>query len=251
MIYLIGYIFNVNVSSEELTLESRNQKTLYLLGVVIIITGILAIAADFFSIWSLDPRGMSTAISVDFETIKYTFLDKPRWNYIIGNYLGTFVLPIFHLVGIYLVAIVLKSLGRNKARIFLLSGVYIGTVGAGFHGTLAFVGDIFQSGNEELANAMFEYWQPWAYALLILYTIMSLFLVGVILSRKTPYSRWMVFVSPLGVMILSTLAIAILPLSLIGVKSFLAVTGLNLPFLIFYITTIGVLRKQEDFDLSI
>ncbi len=232
-------------------METRNRRTLYLLGVVVIITGILTVAADLLSGWSLDPRGIGTAVSVDFEAVKYLFLDKPRWSYIIGNYLGTFVLPIFHLVGIYLVAIVLKSLGRNKARIFLLSGVYITAVGAGFHGTLAFVGDIVQSGNEELANAMLDYWQPWAYSLVILYTIVSLLLVGVILSRKTPYSRWMVFVSPLGVMILSTLAIAILPLSLIGVKSFLAVTGLNLPFLVFYITTIGVLRKQEDFDLSI
>lgn len=232
-------------------MESKHQNLLTFLGIVVIITGILSVAADILSGWSSDPRGMETAVSVDLETVKYLLLDKARWSYILGNYFGTFIIPIFHLVGMYLVAIAIKPFGRLIARLFLFAGAYLTAVGSGFHGTLAFVGDIVQSGNQDLINGLLDYWQPWAYSLVIILSLISLFLVVVVLSNKTAYSRWMVFLSPLGVMIISTVVIAILPASLTGVKSFLAVTGLNLPMLIFYVTTIGVLLKQEEVDLSI
>jgi hypothetical protein len=232
-------------------MKSKNQSLLRFLGVVVLITGVLSVAADVLSAWSLDPRGMNTAVSVDLNGVKYSFLDKPRWSYVLGNYFGTFIMPIFHLVGLYLIAIAIKPFGRSIARVLLFVGAYLTAVGSGMHGTLAFVGDIVQSGNQALMNGILDYWQPWAYSLVVLYSFMSLFLAAVVLSSRTLYSRWMFVVSPLGVMILSTLVIAVLPTSLAGVKSFLAVTGLNLPMLIFYVTTIGVLFKQEKIDLGI
>ena len=218
---------------------------------MILITGFLSVAADILSVWSSDPRSMTTAVSVDFEGVRYSFLDKSRSSYILGNYFGTFILPIFHLVGMYLVAIAVKPIGNFIAKLILFVGAYLTAVGSGLHGTLAFVGDIVQSGDLELINRMLDYWQPWAYFLVILYAVISLFLAALVWSNKTPYSRWMIFTSPLGVMILSTVAIAILPSSLTGIKSFLAVTGLNLPMLIFYLTTVGVLLKEEELDLSV
>lgn len=232
-------------------MELKNKNLLKLLGVIIFITGVLSVAADILSVWSLDPRSMNTALSVGLEGVKYSFLDKPRWSYILGNYFGTFVLPIFHLVGSYLVALAVKPFGRSIARVFLFATAYLTSVGSGMHGTLAFVGDIVRSGNQGLMNGLLDYWQPWAYVLVVFYSLISLFLVVVVLSNKTPYSRWMFFLTPLGAMIFSTIIITILPASLTGVKSFLAVTGLNLPMLIFYITTLGVLLKQEEIDLSI
>lgn len=230
-------------------MESKNRNLLKFLAVIIFITGILSVAADILSGWTSDPR-MSTAVSVDLETVRNLLINKPRWSYILGNYFGTFIIPVFHLVGMYLVAIAIKPLGRVITRVFMFVGAYLTAIGSGFHGTLAFVGDIVQSGNQELLNGLLDYWQPWAYSLVILLSLISLFLAVVVLSNKTPYDRWMIFLSPLSVMIISTISIAILPISLSGVKSFLAVTGLNLPMLIFYITTLGVLLKQEEIDLS-
>jgi hypothetical protein len=221
------------------------------MGILVLVTGLLSVAADVLSVWSSNPRGMDTALSVGFDEIRYAFLDKPRWSYVLGNYLGTFILPIFHLFGMYLVAIAVKPLGRYSARIFLFIGAYLAAIGSGMHGTLAFVGDIVNSGSQALIDRMLDYWQPWAYALAVSYLLMILVLAAVIVSKKTRYPRWMFFLSPLGVMIFSTIGAAILPASLTGLKSFLTVTGLNLPMLIFYIATAGVLLKQEEVDMSV
>lgn len=232
-------------------MKSSNKNLLIVLGGVVFITGIFSISADVLSAWSPDPRGMNTALSVGFEEVKFSFLNKPRQNYILGNYFATFIMPIFHLGGMYLITLVIKPLNRSMARAFFFAGAYMTAIGSGFHGTLAFVGDIVQSGNQELINNMLDYWQPWAYVLVIPYVIISLFLAGLIWSNKTSYSRWMLFTSPMGVMLVSTLIIAILPASMTGIKAFLAVTGLNLPLLVFYMASTGTLLKQEEIDLSI
>jgi hypothetical protein len=186
---------------------------------------------------------MDTALSVGFGEVQNAFLDKPRWTYVLGNYLGTFILPIFHLLGMYLVAIAVKPLGRYWARIFLFAGAYLAAVGSGMHGTLAFVGDIVNLGSQTLIDRMLDYWQPWAYVLALLYLLMGLVFAAAILSKKTLFPRWMFFLSPLGVVILSTIIVAILPA--------LTVTGLNLPTLIFYIATAGVLLNHDEIDMSI
>lgn len=232
-------------------MESKSQTLVKSLGVAVLVTGFITVAADVLSVWSPNPRGMDTALSVNFEGVKYAFLDKPRWSYVLGNYFGTFILPIFHLLGMYMVANAVKPFGKYSARIFFFLGAYLAAVGSGLHGTLAFVGDIVQSGNKLLVDRMLDYWQPWAYALVVFFFLMSLLLAVVILSKKTLYPRWMFFLSPLGVAILSTIVVAILPTSLAGLRSFLTVTGLNLPMLIFYTATVGILLKQEEINLSI
>jgi hypothetical protein len=236
---------------EEIKMELKSQAQVKVLGVIVLVTGLLSVAADVLSVWSLDPRGMDTALSVDFAGVKYAFLNKPRWSYVLGNYFGTFILPIFHLLGMYLVAIALKPLARYSSLIFLFVGAYLAAVGSGMHGTLAFVGDIVQSGDQLLIDRMLDYWQPWAYALVVFYFLLSLILAAVVVSKRTQYPRWMFFLSPLGVMVLTTLAVAILPPSLTGVRSFLTVTGLNLPMLIFYIATVGVLLRRKEGRISI
>jgi hypothetical protein len=232
-------------------MKLKSQAIIKSLGAVVLVTGLMSVAADVLSVWSADPRGMATALSVDFEGVRHAFLDKPRWSYVLGNYLGTFILPVFHLLGMYLVAIAVKPFGKYSAQIFFFVGAYLAAVGSGIHGTLAFVGDIVQSGNQLLVDRMLDYWQPWAYALVAFYFIVSLVLAVVVISKKTPYPRWMVVASPLGVVMLSTITVAILPTSLTSLKSFLTVTGLNLPMLIFYMATVRVLLKQEEVHLSI
>lgn len=232
-------------------MESNNLALTRTLGVVVLVTGLLSVAADVLSVWSPNPGGMDTALSVGFGEVQNAFLDKPRWTYVLGNYLGTFILPIFHLLGMYLVAIAVKPLGRYWARIFLFAGAYLAAVGSGMHGTLAFVGDIVNLGSQTLIDRMLDYWQPWAYVLALLYLLMGLVFAAAILSKKTLFPRWMFFLSPLGVVILSTIIVAILPASQTGLKSFLTVTGLNLPTLIFYIATAGVLLNHDEIDMSI
>ena len=166
-----------------------------------------------------------------------------------GNFLGVFFLPI-HLLGSYLIYLALKSAGKELALIFLVLGFYLTAIGTGFHGTLAFVGDIIQSNDQVLLNKILVYWHPWGSALVIGYIVMSLYLVFLILRGGTLYSRWSVLISPLVVVIYSTVVIAILPENYIGIKAFLAVTGLNLPLLIFYGYITYVLVRQTQAKLE-
>ncbi len=225
------------------------KKTLIVLGTIACIGAFLGVLADFFSAWSDNPNKMATALSADIDSIKGLYQDKPRWTFVLGNFLGVFFLPI-HLLGFYLIYLGLKPAGEKLALIFLVLGFYLIAIGVGFHGTLAFVGDIIQSNNKVLLNKMLVYWHPWGSALVIGYIVMSLYLVFLILRGGTLYSRWSVLISPLVVVIYSTVVIAILPENYIGIKAFLAVTGLNLPLLIFYGYITYVLVRQTQAKLE-
>jgi Flp pilus assembly pilin Flp len=51
-------------------MRSQYRNLLMFLGSVVVVTGILGVAADVLSAWSSDPRGMDTAISVDFDSVR-------------------------------------------------------------------------------------------------------------------------------------------------------------------------------------
>jgi hypothetical protein len=220
-----------------------NKKNIQLFGSIALLGALGGVLADLFSAWSNTPNSMATAISIDAQTIKGLFLDKPRWSFILGNYLGVFFIPL-HMFGFYLIHIALKPAGKFKAYIFLVLSIYIVAIGAGFHGTLAFIGDTIQSGDNELLNNMLTYWQNWGAVMIIGYLGISIFLLALIVSGKTLYSRKSAFLSPLALMVASTILITILPVEFYGTKKFFAVTGLNFPLLIFYIVTLTTLLKK-------
>ncbi len=225
------------------------KKTLVILGTLACIGTFLGLLADFFSAWSNSPNEMTTAFSANIDSIKGLYQDKPRWTFILGNFLGVFFLPI-HLLGSYLIYLALKSAGKELALIFLVLGFYLTAIGTGFHGTLAFVGDIIQTNDQVLLNKILVYWHPWGFVLVANYIVMGLYLVFLILRGGTLYPKWSVLISPLIVVLYSAAVIAILPEDYIGIKAFLAVTGLNLPLLIFYVFTTFVLVRQNQAELE-
>ncbi len=225
-----------------------NQKTLIVWGTIACTGALLGVVADFFSAWSNSPNAMTTAFSAHIDSIKGLYQDKPRWTFVLGNFLGVFFLPI-HLLGFYLIYLAVKPAGEKLALIFLVLGFYLIAIGVGFHGTLAFVGDIIQSNNQVLLNKMLVYWHPWGFALVMAYIVMGLYLVLLILRGGTLYPRWSVFTSPLVIVIYSAIVIALLPENYIGMKAFLAVTGLNLPLLLFYGHTTYVLVRHAQGEL--
>ncbi|NIV43815.1 hypothetical protein GWN49_02865, partial [Candidatus Bathyarchaeota archaeon] len=180
------------------------KKTLILLGTIACIGAVLGVIADFFSAWSDSPNNMGTAFSAHIDSIKGLYQDKPRWTFVLGNFLGVFFLPL-HFLGFYLIYLAVKPAGEKLAIIFLALGFYLIAIGVGFHGTLAFVGDIIQSNNQVLLNNILVYWHPWGFALVIAYIVMGLYLVFLILQGGTLYPRWTVFTSPLLVVGYSSL----------------------------------------------
>lgn len=134
--------------------------------------------------------------------------------------------------------------------LFALS-VYATIIGVGLHGTLAFVGDILQSGNTELIEGVQDYWQPWAYSVVALYAVISVMIFALIITGRSFYPKWSAFTSPMPIVAVTVLIIAILPNSIAGVKSFLAISGLNLPLVVFFATSTWVLARRKEMSISI
>lgn len=227
-----------------------NPKVVMGLGCLATFGAFMGILADVFSAWAPNTNEMETAFSVSLESIKGLYEDKPRWTYVLGNYLGVFFIPL-HILGFFLVYQALKPASTKWAMIFLVLGLYVTPIGVGLHGTLAFVGDIIQSRDAGLIEGIRDYWEPWAYSLVFLYAIISVLILILILTGKTLYPRWTVLVSPIVLLVFTGIVIAILPDNATGLKTFLSVTGLNLPLMIFFAITTWVLVRRRELSLSL
>ncbi|MBD3610103.1 MAG: hypothetical protein HUJ30_06100 [Gammaproteobacteria bacterium] len=220
-----------------------SDKKILKIGLIACAGALLGVVADYFSGWSSSPNNMNTAISINIDSIKGLFIEKPRWEFVLGNYLGVLFIP-FHMLGFLLVYLAIKPAGKKKSLIVLILAFYLVSIGSGFHGTFAFIGDTIQSGNEVLLAKMVSYWQNWGLVLIIGYLVLSIYLFFLIISGATLYDKAAAFLSPISLLIYSAVLISLLPEGLNGIKAFLAVTGLNLPLLIFYIITINTLLRE-------
>lgn len=223
------------------------RKQILLIGILACIGAFVSVLADLFTGWSASPNSMSTGISIDIDSVKELFYDKPRWSLILGNYLAVFFIP-FHMLGFLLIYQAIIPAGRIKALTFLTGSFYFVSVGAGYHGTFAFIADTIQSGDAELLTKMLDYWYGWGLALVVGYVALCLFLFVLVVSGKTLYPRWIAILTPLPFLLFSGFLIMVVPEEFYGTKAFFAVTGLNLPLLFFYIVTMRVLLVREDLD---
>lgn len=219
--------------------------TIIALGALATFGAFMGVLADVFSAWSSDSSAMATAFSVDLDSVQALYRTKPRWTYVTGNYLGVFFIPL-HMLGFILVHQALKPASRRWALAFLALAFYSVAIGTGLHGTLAFVGDIVQAGDPNLVDAIRDYWQPWAYSLVAVYAVVSGILLVLIASGRSLYPRWTALLSPIVIIAVMGIVNAVLPVGAGALKSFLSVTGLNLPLMIFYLVTTCVLARRED-----
>jgi Family of unknown function (DUF6796) len=227
---------------------AKTKQYIKLLGLLAVGGTAIGVSADFFSGWSDNPNAMGTAFSLGLDNIKGLFVNKPRWTYVLGNYLGVFFLP-FHIVGSYLVYLALKPASKKYALVYFFPATYLAAVGAGYHGTYAFVGDIIQSGDEALMNKMLDYWQYWGAALIVGYSILSIFLFVRIFQGQSIFPKWIAIVSPISLVAITAVFASVIPDNMIGVRSFFTVTGLNLPLAIFYLVTTRFLLREKNVDL--
>ncbi|HEY5735576.1 MAG: DUF6796 family protein [Nitrosopumilus sp.] len=226
------------------------RKTIILLGILTTFGASIGVVADVLSVWSMSQNTMETAFSVDLDSIRGFYEDKPRWTFVLGNYLAVYFIPL-HILGFFLVYNALKPASTRFALAFLALSVYMTPIGVGLHGTLAFVGDIIQSGDTNLIEGIRDYWQPWAYSLVIVYAIISILILILIITGRSFYPRWTALISPIALVTVTFAVIMILPDNASGLKSFLSLTGLNLPLMVFFAITTWVLAKQKEIEISL
>jgi hypothetical protein len=227
-----------------------STKTIVGLGALATFGALMGVVADVLSVWSPNTNQMGTAFSVGLENILGLYEGKPRWSYVLGNYIGIYFIP-FHILGFFLIFQALKPASVKWARVFLVLALYLTPIGVGLHGSLAFVGDIIQSKDANLIDGMQDYWQPWAYSLVFGYAIVSALIALLILTGRSLYQQWIVLVSPIGLVVFTAIVIELLPDSATGLKAFLALTGLNLPLMIFFSITTWVVAKRAELSLSL
>jgi hypothetical protein len=227
-----------------------NRRAIIALGLLATFGAFVGVLADVFSAWSPNTSEMATAFSVSLENIAGLYDGKPRWTYVLGNYLGVYFIPL-HMLGFFLVFQALKPASAVWARVFLMLSLYLTAIGVGLHGTLAFVGDVIQSQDADLVRGIRDYWQPWAYSVAFGYAVVSAPILLLMLTGRSLYPRWVALVSPLGVAIFTAILIAVLPDSATGLKAFLSLTGLNLPLMILFPITTWVLVKHGKLPMSL
>ncbi|MTJ05604.1 MAG: hypothetical protein FH759_13035 [Sediminimonas qiaohouensis] len=213
-----------------------------LLLVIAMIGAIGGVIADVLSGWSPDAGHMASAVSVDLDSVRALLINKSRWEYVAGGMVGLFLIPL-EMAGIALVAEALERNSATVAWVFRVTGMYLVALGAAYHGTFAFVTDIIQSGDTALLGAVVAYWQPFGYVIVCGYVLWSAVLAGLILGGRTAYPRRVALLSPLALLLLGGVFVALLPPAMNGVRNFIVVTGLNLPLAVFFMVTGHVLKR--------
>jgi len=227
-----------------------NSKIIISLGVVATLGAFMGVVADVLSAWSPGTNQMASAFSVSLDNIIGLYSEKPRWSYVLGNYFGIYFIPL-HIFGFFLVFLALKPASVFWARVLLVLALYLTPIGVGLHGSLAFVGDIVKSQDSQLIDGIRDYWQPWAYSLVIGYAILSILITLLILTGRSAYPKWVAITSPIGIVFLTGVVIVILPDSANGFKAFLSLTGLNLPLLVFFPITTWILVRHGEQTMSL
>ncbi len=222
-----------------------SRTKIWCLGILACFGAIMAIVADMLSVWSSAPHNMQSALSIDLSSIQGLYVGKPRWTFVLGNYLGVAFLP-FHMLGFLLIHEAVKSAGKLHGLVFISGAFYFVAIGAGYHGTFAFIGDIIQSGDSTLLKNVTPYWLAWGLALTIGYIVLCFYLMALILSGRTLYKRWSAALTPLPLMALTAAIVNFLPSDANALKAALTVTGLNFPLLVFFIFTIYVLLSRSN-----
>jgi hypothetical protein len=228
-----------------LTLQlSRNQALI--LGTLAMTGACGGMIADVYSLWVPEPeRFLQPGHSVSLA-LMHLLAEKTSVDLWWGSLLGIVALP-FHICGFFLTTILLKNAGKHLAAVFFALAVFMAAVGAGFHGSIALVGEIARAGDPDLFLTVMKLFGPWWWILTLGFTLVS----GLLLRAmgSSTYPRWARWVSPLplgmaGTAIAGLLLVMNVPPAVIWL---LAIWGLNLPLLIFHgVTTIVMLRPQAD-----
>lgn len=228
----------------------KTNKVMKITGIAGIIGGILAVGADIASGYSTTPNLMNTALSLSLENVAGLLVDKPHWQLVLGHYLALVAIPLEGLGILLHTTLAFKPARKPLSWVFLLGGGYLFALGTAYHGTYGFIAEIVKRGDPQLTALAADYFEPFGVGLSMLLLLFVVYWAVLILRGLTNYPRMMVFASPLSVMLVSTLLVTILPHDWTGLRTFITVTGLNLPLLI-WITTSTIVMWQRDFDVAL
>jgi hypothetical protein len=177
--------------------------------------------------------------------------DLSQWRITMGAFLGIIVIP-FQIAGLATIYYGLKSAGKTKAVITVLTFAHTLMMAVAFHTSYAFIAGgwnlYYELGSrdlvaEKMINIFGYYWRIIVIIMAVELVFSSAYFVFLILKGETLYPKWMTFFSPVCVLLYMYPVVLIVPKPLGG---FIAPAFLNLATLVFFVmSTVTVYKKQK------
>jgi hypothetical protein len=221
----------------------KTAKFVLIMGLIGIIGVLLTIISDFILI------GRPSSSNAFFKLGTESMADLSQWRITVGAFLGIIVIPI-QIVGLTTIYYGLKSAGKIKAIIIVLTTAHTLMMAVAFHTSYAFIASgwnlYYELGTrdliaEKMINRFGYYWKIIIIIMSVELILSSAYFVFLILRGNTLYPKWMALFSPLCVLVYMYPVVLIAPKPIGG---FIAPAFLNLATLVFFIlSTITVYKK--------
>lgn len=218
-------------------------KFVLIMGLIGITGVLLTIISDFILI------GRPSSSNAFFKLGTESMAHLSQWRITVGAFLGIIVIPI-QIVGLTTIYYGLKSAGRIKAIIIVVTTAHTLMMAVAFHTSYAFIASgwnlYYELGARDLiAEKMISrfglYWMIIIIIMAVELILSSAYFVFLILKGNTLYPKWMALFNPLCVLLYMYPVVLIAPKPIGG---FIAPAFLNLATLVFFIlSTITVYKK--------
>jgi hypothetical protein len=221
----------------------KTAKFVLIMGLIGITGVLLTIISDFILI------GRPSSSNAFFKLGTESMADLSQWRITVGAFLGIIVIPI-QIVGLATIYYGLKSAGKIKAIIIVLTTAHTLMMAVAFHTSYAFIASgwnlYYELGTrdliaEKMINRFGYYWKIIIIIMSVELIFSSAYFVFLILRGNTLYPKWMALFSPFCVLLYMYPVVLIAPKPIGG---FIAPAFLNLATLVFFIlSTITVYKK--------
>jgi hypothetical protein len=223
--------------------SQKTAKFVLIMGLIGITGVLLTIISDFILI------GRPSSSNAFFKLGTESMADLSQWRITVGAFLGIIVIPI-QIVGLTTIYYGLKSAGKIKAIIIVLTTAHTLMMAVAFHTSYAFIASgwnlYYELGTrdliaEKMINRFGYYWKIIIIIMSVELILSSAYFVFLILRGNTLYPKWMALFSPFCVLLYMYPVVLIAPKPIGG---FIAPAFLNLATLVFFIlSTITVYKK--------
>lgn len=231
-----GRVFNL------LKETNLDRKSILWLGGLAILGGCLSVLADVYSAY-LPSMSMATATSVSLESVANILGAKSHSDHLVGSTLGQFFIP-FHIFGWILLYFALSPAHIALRALILVFTVYITIIGTSLHASLVYAGAIIRSRDQFALVQVGEFFDLTAYTLVAGVLVFGAVVALLIVTGRTLFPKWIVLISPLGYLVITTSMVAALPASYQSVSAFVTATGFNLPSTLLHIASTVVLYRR-------
>lgn len=221
----------------------KEAKIVLIMGLIGIAGVLVTIVSDFILI------GRPSSASAFFKLGTESLAALSQWRIIVGAFVGIIVIP-FQIAGLATIYYGIKTAGRTKALIVVLTTAHTLMMAVAFHTSYAFTASGWNLyyelgfGDRVAEKMMYRFGYYWMIIIVIMAVELifsSSFFVFLILRGSTLYPKWMALFSPACVLLYMYPIVLAAPNPIGG---FIAPAFLNLATLVFFVLSTVTVYKR-------